>query len=317
MKLAVLDAFTSNPGDLSWDALTNLAECTFYDRTASEEVLERATDCEIFLTNKTVINGATIKALPKLRYIGVLATGYNVVDTVAAKEQGVCVCNVPGYSTPSVAQTVWALLLELTHRVGHHAATVQHGRWTASPDFSYWDGPLVELSGRTLGILGYGAIGEAVARIALAMDMKVVANRRSWKTDPLQGVEKVDFDTCLTTSDVLTLHFPLTETTLEIINRETLAKMKAGAYLINTARGPLINEADLAAALNSGHLAGAGLDVLSTEPPKGNNPLLTAKNCFITPHIAWASQAARARLIETASRNVEQFLKGSPQNVVA
>ena len=317
MKLAVLDAYTANPGDLSWAGLEGCAECTFYDRTPAAQVVERAIDCEIVLTNKTVINGDAIRALPKLKYIGVLATGYNVVDVAAAKECGIVVCNVPGYSTPSVAQTVFALLLELTHRVGHHAQTVRDGRWVSSPDFCYWDGPLIELSGRTLGILGYGGIGEAVAKIALAMDMKVIANRRTWAAEPIQGVEKVTLEECFTNSDVLTLHFPLTDNTLGIINRANIEKMKPGAFLINTARGPLINEVDLAEALNSGRIAGAGLDVLSSEPPKADNPLPGARNCFITPHIAWASQEARARLIEVATSNVRAFFADSPQNRVA
>ncbi|HSJ04846.1 MAG TPA: D-2-hydroxyacid dehydrogenase [Verrucomicrobium sp.] len=317
MKLAVLDAYTANPGDLSWAGLEGCAECTFYDRTPAAQVVERAIDCEIVLTNKTVINGDAIRALPKLKYIGVLATGYNVVDVAAAKECGIVVCNVPGYSTPSVAQTVFALLLELTHRVGHHAQTVRDGRWVSSPDFCYWDGPLIELSGRTLGILGYGGIGEAVAKIALAMDMEVIANRRTWAVEPVQGVEKVTLEECFTNSDVLTLHFPLTDNTLGIINRANIEKMKPGAFLINTARGPLINEADLAEALNSGRIAGAGLDVLSSEPPKADNPLPGARNCFITPHIAWASQEARARLIDVATSNVRAFFADSPQNQVA
>ncbi|MEZ0388574.1 MAG: D-2-hydroxyacid dehydrogenase [Verrucomicrobium sp.] len=317
MKLAVLDAYTANPGDLSWAGLEGCAECTFYDRTPAAQVVERAIDCEIVLTNKTVINGDAIRALPKLKYIGVLATGYNVVDVAAAKECGIVVCNVPGYSTPSVAQTVFALLLELTHRVGHHAQTVRDGRWVSSPDFCYWDGPLIELSGRTLGILGYGGIGEAVAKIALAMDMEVIANRRTWAVEPVQGVEKVTLEECFTNSDVLTLHFPLTDNTLGIINRANIEKMKPGAFLINTARGPLINEADLAEALNSGRIAGAGLDVLSSEPPKADNPLPGARNCFITPHIAWASQEARARLIDVATSNVRAFFADSPQNRVA
>lgn len=316
MKLTVLDAYTANPGDLSWDGLNALAECTFYDRTPASEVVDRAQDCELILTNKTVISGDAIRSLPKLRYIGVLATGYNVVDVAAAKERGITLCNVPGYSTASVAQTVFALLLELTHRVGHHAQTVREGRWSACQDFSYWDGSLVELSGRTLGILGYGAIGEAVARIALAMGMKVIANRRTWSSEPLQGVEKVDLESCFNDSDVLTLHFPLTPNTSDIINRDTLAKMKPSAFLINTARGPLINEADLADALNAGRLAGAGLDVLSSEPPAADNPLIGARNCFITPHIAWASLEARGRLIQVATENVGAFLAGAPQNTV-
>ncbi len=317
MRLTILDAFTANPGDLSWSGLEGLAACTFHDRTPASQVIERATDCEIILTNKTVLSGDTIRALPKLRYIGVLATGFNVVDIHAARERGITVTNVPGYSTPSVAQTVFALLLELTHRVGHHAETMRGGRWTRCEDFCYWDGSLVELSGLMMGIFGYGAIGEAVARIALAMDMRVIACRRDWLEEPLPGIRKVHPDEIFERSDVLTLHCPLTEDTRELIDAKSLEEMKRSAFLINTARGPLVNEADLAAALNSGRIAGAGLDVLSSEPPKPDNPLLSAKNCLITPHIAWASKAARGRLIEVAVGNVKAFLDGRPVNVVS
>ena len=317
MRLTILDAFTANPGDLSWSALDTLASCSIHERTPASQVVERAKNCEIVLTNKTVLNGDTIRALPKLKYIGVLATGYNVVDIHAARERGITVTNVPGYSTPSVAQTVFALLLELTHQVGHHAQTVREGRWNRCEDFCYWDGSLVELSGLTLGIFGYGAIGEAVARIALAMGMKVIAYRRNWLEEPLAGMEKVHREEIFERSDVLTLHCPLTEDTRELIDATSLAEMKRSAFLINTARGPLVNETDLAAALNSERIAGAALDVLSSEPPKADNPLLSAKNCLITPHIAWASKAARARLIATAIANVCAFLDGRPQNVVS
>jgi glycerate dehydrogenase len=316
MRLTILDAFTANPGDLSWAGLESLADCTFHDRTAPAEVLVRAQDAELVITNKTVLSGDTIRSLPKLKYIGVLATGYNVVDVAAAKECGITVTNVPGYSTPSVAQTVFALLLELTHRVGHHAQTVREGRWSQCPDFCYWDGTLVELSGRTLGILGYGTIGEGVAKIALALGMKVIANRRTWKETPIEGVTPASQEEVFAQSDVLSLHCPLTEDTKHIINAQNIAKMKPTALLINTARGPLVNEAELAAALNDGRLAGAGLDVLSAEPPPADNPLLTAKNCYITPHIAWASREARERLINVATQNVRAFLDGKPQNVV-
>lgn len=316
MRLTILDAYTANPGDLSWAGLESMATCAFHDRTAPDEALVRAEDAELVLTNKTVLAGDTIRSLPKLKYIGVLATGYNVVDVAAAKECGIVVTNVPGYSTPSVAQTVFALLLELTHRVGHHAQTVRDGRWSQCPDFCYWDGTLVELSGRTLGILGYGTIGEGVAKIALALGMKVIANRRTWKEAPLEGVTPASQEEIFAQSDVLTLHCPLTESTKHVINAENVAKMKTTAFLINTARGPLVNEPDLAAALNEGRLAGAGLDVLSAEPPPADNPLLTAKNCYITPHIAWASKEARERLIAVATQNVKAFLDGKPQNVV-
>lgn len=316
-SLTVLDAYTSNPGDLSWQALDALASSTYHDRSSSTEIIERAGDCEFVLTNKTVLNGATLRALPKLKYIGVLATGYNVVDIATARELGIVVSNVPGYSTPSVAQTVFALLLELTHRVGHHAQTVREGRWAQSKDFCYWDGTLTELSGRTLGIYGYGTIGEAVAKIGLALGMRVIAYRRTWKEQPIAGVECATSESIFSESDVLTLHCPLTDSTKDLINTASIAKMKPSAFLINTARGPLVHEAELAKALNDDRLAGAGLDVLSTEPPAADNPLQTAKNCFITPHIAWASREARARLIATAAQNVKAFMAGSPENVVS
>lgn len=317
MRLTILDAFTANPGDLSWAGLESLASCTFHERTAASEVITRAKDCELVLTNKTVLDGDAIRGLPKLRYIGVLATGFNVVDLHAAQERGVTVTNVPGYSTPSVAQSVFALLLELTNRVGHHARTVREGRWSRCEDFCYWDGSLVELDGLTMGIFGYGAIGRAVARMALAMGMKVIAYRRNWTEEPLAGVGKAHRDEIFQHSDVLTLHCPLTEDTRELIDAGSIEEMKRGAFLINTARGPLVNEAQLADALNAGRIAGAGLDVLSIEPPKPDNPLLSAKNCIVTPHIAWASGASRGRLIAVATQNVRAFLAGSPQNVVS
>lgn len=318
MTLTILDAYTANPGDLSWAPLERLASSSsVYDRTPDDQVIERASDCELVLTNKTVLSADTIAALPKLKYIGVLATGYNVVDIAAAKERGIVVTNVPGYGTPSVAQAVFALLLELANHVGLHAQTVRDGRWSQCADFCYWDGTLVELEGRTLGILGYGTIGERVAKIALALGMRVIANRRTWRDEPLPGVEKASLEDILAQSDVLSLHCPLTDDTKHLIRAETIAQMKPSAFLINTARGPLVHEQDLADALNSGRLAGAGLDVLSTEPPPPGNPLFTAKNCLITPHIAWASREARARLIDIAAGNVKAFLDGKPVNRVA
>ncbi|MFZ4766738.1 MAG: D-2-hydroxyacid dehydrogenase [Roseimicrobium sp.] len=316
MNLTILDAYTANPGDLSWGGLQELATCTVHDRTPPAEVIARAQDCELMLTNKTVLSRETLLALPKLRYIGVLATDYNVVDIATARERGIVVANVPGYSTPSVAQTVFALLLELTHRVGHHSQTVHEGRWSRCADFCYWEGTLIELAGRTFGIIGYGTIGESVARIALALGMNVIAHRRTWKTPPLAGVDAASVERVFAHADVLSLHCPLTEETKHLIRRETLALMQPTAFLINTARGPLVNEADLAEALNASRLAGAGLDVLSTEPPAADNPLLGAKNCIITPHIAWASKEARQRLIAIATANVAGFLRGHAQNVV-
>ncbi len=316
MKLVILDAYTTNPGDLNWDDLQALAECDIYDRTPPEEILPRARDAELVLTNKTIVGRAAIAALPKLRYIGVLATGYNIVDVQAARERGIPVCNVPEYGTPNVAQATFALLLELTNRVGHHAQTVRDGRWCDSPDFCYWDFPQVELAGLTIGIVGFGRIGQAVARIATAFGMQVLAFDQFPPASAPAGVRLTDLETLFRTSDVVTLHCPLTADNRELIKAASLALIKPTAYLVNTARGGLVNDSDLAQALNEGRLAGAGLDVLSVEPPVRDNPLLTAKNCLVTPHIAWATRAARARLIRTTVANVRAFLQGQPINVV-
>ncbi len=314
MNIVVLDGHTLNPGDLSWDALRALGTCTIHDRTAPDQIAPRARDAEIIITNKTVLSRDTILQLPKLRFIGVLATGFNVVDIAAARERGVPVCNVPAYGTKSVAQLVMALLLELVHRTGHHAETVRAGRWSQSSDFCYWDHPLIELDGLTLGIVGYGRIGEAVAHVARALGMKIIAQSRTPKK--VEGVTFVELDTLFREADVISLHCPLTPENKDLVNGARLAQMKPTAFLINTARGPLINEPDLAAALNSGRIAGAALDVLSVEPPPANHPLFTARNCIITPHIAWATRAARARLMEMAVANLKAFLAGHPQNVV-
>ncbi len=316
MKLVILDAYTANPGDLSWDELGALVECDVYDRTPPDQVAVRARDAELVLTNKTIVDRAAIVALPKLRYIGVLATGYNIVDVQAARERGIPVCNVPEYGTPNVAQATFALLLELTNRVGHHAQTVREGRWCDSPDFCYWDFPQVELAGLTMGIVGLGRIGQAVAKIAVAFGMEVLAFDQFPPATVSDGVRLVDLDTLFRNSDVVTLHCPLTAGNRELIDAARLALMKPTAYLVNTARGGLVNDADLAQALNEGRLAGAGLDVLSVEPPLRDNPLLTAKNCLVTPHIAWATRAARSRLIRTTVDNVRAFLAGQPVNVV-
>lgn len=315
MKLVILDGYAANPGDQSWAKLEQIAEVQVYDRTPPEQVVERARDAEIVLTNKTVLSRETIASLPKLRYLGVLATGYNVVDAEVARERGIPVCNVPEYSTATVAQAVFALLLELTNRVGHYARTVEEGRWSACPDFSYWDSPLIELHGKTLGILGFGRIGLAVARIGLAFGMNVLAHRRR-EAEPVPGVRMVGVETIFRESDALTLHCPLTPETREIVNAERLRWMKRTALLINTARGPLVNEADLAQALEQGEIAGAALDVLSIEPPRPDNPLLHAPRCLITPHQAWATTEARARLIDVAAENVRAWLAGQPVNVV-
>jgi glycerate dehydrogenase len=315
VNLVVLDGYTANPGDLDWDAFAALGSLTVHDRTPAAQIVAQARDAEIVLTNKAPLDAATIDALPKLRYIGVLATGHNIVDAAAARARGIPVCNVPEYGTANVAQAVFALILELTNRTGHHADTVRAGRWATSIDWCYWDFPLIELSGRTLGIVGYGRIGAAVARIGAAFGMKVLAHRRSGipAGEPAQSA---DLDTIFRESDVLTLHCPLTPETKHLINAERLAQMKPGAFLINTARGPLIDEPALAAALNAGQIAGAGLDVLSVEPPPSDNPLLTAKNCLITPHIAWATREARARLLAVAAENIRAWQSGSPRNVV-
>ena len=313
-RIVVLDGHTLNPGDLDWHAIAALGELTVHPRSDDAEIVARAAGAEILLTNKTQITGQTIAALPALRFIGVLATGTNVVDTAAAKARGIPVCNVPGYGTASVAQHVFALLLELTQRTGHHAQTVSEGRWSACPDFCYWDFPLVELAGRTLGIIGYGSIGEAVARIGLAFGMKIIASARRPRS--AEGVEFVSTEEIFRRADVVTLHCPLTDETRGIVNAARIATMKPGAFLINTGRGPLIVEQDLADALNAGRLAGAALDVLSAEPPAPDNPLFSAKNCIITPHIAWATHSSRARLMDVVVENVRAFLAGHPQNVV-
>jgi glycerate dehydrogenase len=315
MNLVILDGYTANPGDLSWDAFHALGNCTVYDRTPPGEVVARAREAEIVLTNKAIVSAESIARLPKLRYIGVLATGYNIVDVAAAKTQGVTVTNIPGYGTPSVAQHTFALILELTNRVGPHADRVAQGAWSSGPDFCFWDYPLLELDGLTLGIVGYGTIGRAVAQVGRALGMKIVASaRRSPEVEP--GVTFLPVDDLLRQSDVVSLHCPLTDQTRELINARTLALMKPTAFLINTARGPLIDEAALAEALRNNQIAGAGLDVLSKEPPPADNPLLSAPRCLITPHQSWATRAARARLIAMAAENIRAFLAGQPVHVV-
>ena len=310
--IVILDGFTANPGDISWAAIEALGNCKIYDRTGEADVVARAADADIVLTNKTLITQKSLAALPRLRYIGVLATGYNTVDVQAAQQRGILVCNVPEYSTPNVTQAVFALLLELTNRTGHHSQTVHEGRWSASPDFCYWDGELVELAGRTLGIVGYGRIGKAVAAVGRAFGMQILAHRRTASDDP----QFVSLDRLLSESDVVSLHCPLVPDTKELINAAKLAQMKPSAFLINTARGALIHEPDLAAALNAERIAGAGLDVLSVEPPLASNPLLSARNCVMTPHIAWATRNARLRLLEVTAANIRSYLLNRPQNVI-
>ncbi len=316
MNIVVLDGYTLNPGDLSWDALQKLGPCVIHDRTPPEQVVERARDAEVVLTNKTLLPRETIAALPKLKYIGVLATGYNVVDIAAAKEHGIPVANIPDYGTHSVAQFTFALLLELVHHIGHHAQSVRDGRWVRSADFCYWDSPLMELHGLTFGVIGFGKIGRATVKLADAFGMKVLVHNRSRPANLPVHYEFVSLDELLTRSDVVSLHCPLTPENKHFINAERLARMKPTAFLLNTSRGPLLDEAAVANALNSGKIAGAGLDVVSVEPPKADHPLLTAKNCLVTPHIAWATRAARARLMDAAVENIRAFLAGTPQNVV-
>jgi len=320
MKIVVLDGYTLNPGDLGWQTLEELGDCTVHERTPKELLLERATGAEILVTNKVVLGAEEIANLPQLRYIGVTATGYNVVDVEAARKHDVTVTNVPAYSTASVAQMVFALLLELTSQVGHHARLVREGRWSASADFCFWDRPLVELDGLTLGIVGFGAIGRRVTTLAKAFGMDVLihtAHPDKYRgTAEGQQVRFVDLDELFRKSDAVTLHCPLTEETRALVDARRIELMKPTAYLINTGRGPLVDEAVLAAALNAGRIAGAGLDVLSAEPPPAANPLLQADNCCITPHIAWATRAARQRLMATTVANIRAFLEGQPQNVV-
>lgn len=317
MNIVFLDAFTANPGDLSWSEFESLGRCTIHDRTPAAQTIERAKDAEVVITNKAVLSRAVIESLPKLRYIGVIATGYNVVDIAAARERGIIVANVPGYGSPSVAQAVFALLLELTNHTGQQTQDVSKGRWAACPDFCFWDKPIIELQGLTLGLVGLGDIGASVARIALAFGMKVIATRRTWAVPPPAGITPAPLDKVLRESDVISLHCPLTDETKHLINAGSLAQMKSSALLINTARGPLIDEPALATALNEGRIAGAGLDVLSVEPPSKDNPLFTAKNCLITPHTAWASRASRARLITIAADNLRHWQAGRPVNVVS
>ena len=316
MKIVLLDAHTANPGDLSWQPLESIAPCDVHPRTPLEQTAARCAGAEIVITNKAPVTREIIAALPDLQYIGVTATGFNIVDTVAAKERGIVVTNVPGYSTPAVAQHVIALMLELTNHVGHAAASVKDGGWVRCPDFCYWDHPIIELAGRTLGIIGYGEIGSAVGRIGTAFGMKVLASKRTWKEAPPAGVEPAEIDEIFAKSDVITLHCPLTDATKHLVGERTLGLMKRDAFLINTGRGPLVDEAALAKALNEGRIAGAGLDVLSVEPAKADNPLLAAKNCLITPHVAWASRESRKRLIHLTAENIRAFLAGKPVNVV-
>ena len=314
MRIVILDGFTADPGDLSWEELEALGDVTVYERTTSDKTVQRASDAEIVLTNKVVLDKDVIAQLPKLKYIGVLATGYNVVDVETAHEHGITVTNVPAYSTESVAQMVFAHLLTVTNRTEHYAIQNRAGVWNRSKDFCYWDTTLTELAGKTFGIVGLGNIGQRVAEIALAFGMKVKA--LSSKDVLPTGIEKVSLEELLSTVDILSLHCPLTESTRHLINRESLQLMKPTAILINTGRGPLVDEQAVADALAEGRLAAFCADVLSMEPPAADNPLLQQSNAYITPHIAWATTEARVRLIKVAVENIRRFLSGTPQNVV-
>jgi glycerate dehydrogenase len=316
MQIVILDGYTTNPGDLSWEAVEAIGPTTVYDRTPASQVIERAFAADVVLTNKTPLTADSLAALPRLKYVGVLATGVNVVDVAAARDRGIVVTNVPEYSTPNVAQATWALILELTNQVGLHAAGVRAGRWSASEDFCYQDSELVEVAGLTLGLVGYGRIARAVAAVGRALGMNVIAHRRHPGHIADDGTECVSLDDLFASSDVVSLHCPLTAETAGLVNARRLGLMKPSAFLVNTARGGLVVEDDLAAALTAGRIAGAGLDVLSTEPPPDTNPLLRARACIITPHVAWATRNARARLIEVAAANLRAFVAGSAQNVV-
>jgi glycerate dehydrogenase len=316
MNLVVLDGFTLNPGDLSWDSLRALGDCVIYDRTAEPEIVGRAQDAEALLTNKTPVRAATLERLPNLRYIGVLATGYDVVDVEQASRRKILVTNIPEYGTRSVAQMTFALILELANRVGLHDEAVRQGQWRRSPDWSFCKAPTIELAGKTLGIIGFGRIGKAVSQIALAFGMDVLVTAGHRPDDLDYGVRWGSIDEVLAQSDIVSLHCPLRPSTRGLICSERIAQMKPSALLINTSRGPLIVEQDLADALHRGRLAGAGLDVLSSEPPAETNPLIGAPHCIVTPHMAWATQEARRRLLATAVGNLSAWLGGHPQNAV-
>lgn len=317
MKIVVLDGYTENPGDLSWEGLEALGELTVYDRTPKELVQERIGDADAIYVNKVVISREILEKSPNLRFIGMLATGYNVVDVEAAKERGVVVCNIPNYGTDAVGQFAIALLLEICHHVQHHSTAVHEGRWAENPDWCFWDYPLIELAGKTMGIIGFGRIGQCTARIAQALGMKILAYDAFKNPDLIsETCQYAELDTLLANADVISLHCPLFPDTEGIINKDTISKMKDGVIILNNSRGPLIVEQDLADALTSGKVYAAGLDVVSTEPIKADNPLLNAPNCLITPHISWAPKESRQRLMDIAVNNLKQFVAGVPVNVV-
>lgn len=316
MNIVVLDGYGLNPGDLTWDPIKALGHLTVYDRTSDQEIIRRAANADIILTNKTILTAGTLQSLPKLKYIGILSTGYNVVDIEAAKGKGIVVCNIPTYSTDSVAQMTFAHLLNITNQVGHYAEENRNGRWNSSLDFCYWDTPIMELAGKKFGIIGLGHIGEAVARIARAFGMDVYAYTSRTADSLPQYIKKVNLEDLFRECDIISLHCPLTAQTRQIINSESLSYMKPSAILINTGRGHLVNEQDLAEALNNGNIAAYGADVLCVEPAIPTNPLLTAKNVYLTPHIAWASTEARKRLMDICTENIKAFINGTPQNVI-
>lgn len=317
IHITILDGYALNPGDLSYDCLEQFGTLKVYDRTAPEQVIERAKDADVLLINKVILGEKEFAQLPRLRYIGVQATGYNVVDVEAARKHGITVTNIPAYSTNSVAQMVMAHLLNITQSVDYYARENRAGRWAGNPDFCYWDNPLIELAGKQMGIIGFGRTGSAVARLAEAFGMKVATYSSKPQNALPEGVDKLSLDDLFTTSDVVSLHCPLTPATHNLVNAERLALMKPTAILINTARGPIVDEQALADALNSGALHAAGIDVLCEEPPLAGSPLLTARNCFVTPHIAWATLEARTRLLQICEANLRAFIEGHPQNVVS
>lgn len=316
MNIVILDGYALNPGDLSYDCLRQFGQLTVYDRTAPEQLIERAADADAILTNKVVLGEQEFAQLPRLRYIGVQATGYNVVDVEAARRHGITVTNIPAYSTDSVAQMAMAHLLNITQGVGYYARENRAGRWSNNPDFCYWDNPLIELASKQMGIVGFGRTGSAVARLAQAFGMKVATYTSKSQEELPEGVKKLPLEELFASSDVVSLHCPLTTTTERLVNAERLALMKPTAILINTARGLIVDEQALADSLNSGALYAAGIDVLCEEPPRQDSPLLAARNCFVTPHIAWATLEARTRLLQICQDNLRAFIAGHPQNVV-
>lgn len=316
MKIVVLDGYTLNPGDISWEEMERLGELTVYDRTPQELIAERIGQAEIVFTNKTPLTGDTMQKCGRMKYIGVLATGYNVVDVEAAKERGICVTNIPSYGTDAVGQFAIGLLLEICHRIGHHNEAVQEGRWEKSADWCFWDYPLIELAGKTMGIIGFGRIGQSTGRLAKALGMKVIAYDEHRSEAGAQIAEYVGLDALLQTSDVISLHCPLLPSTEHIIRKENIEKMKDGVIILNNARGGLVAEQDLADALKSKKVYAAGLDVVSTEPVTADNPLLHLDNCIITPHISWAPKESRMRLLHIAVKNLAAYMEGKPENVV-